>query len=117
MAIIEYDNHEFRVDSDLLLKTELEQEAKPEPEPEERHEIPEMCWDSLAHDFSANAARWALDQACVQSFAAVNGVVVEQVGKAEVAPIHLQVQTTKEFKVGELVLVLHLGRFNSTIFF
>ena len=114
-ASIVYGGREYRVDSDLLLKLEQE-EKKKELEQEEKQEVPPMQWESITVDCARQAGLWALDQAMVQCFSAVQGVVIEQVGKAEVAPIKLRLKTTRDFKAGELILVPHLGRFTSSMF-
>ena len=110
VATIEYGGTEYEVDSDLLLKCESDEPAVP-PVVEQKQDLPEVSWDSMAVDLSRNVALWALGQAFVQTFEAVGGVAIEQIGPLDAAPFKVRARATQGFAPGELVLVPHLGSF------
>ena len=113
-ATIEYSGTNYIVDSDLLVKC-AEGQAVVAPPPREKHDLPATSWDALALDQARAVALWTLDQFHVQTYSAVEGVSVEQLGKLESAPITLRVKALQHFDKGALVLAPHLGRFSPTL--
>jgi len=98
-AFIKYGAEEFVVDSDCLRA--VAPAAKPTEEAKEKVEtmLP-FEWDNLTSTVTRRVALFALDEAFIQAFDATKHIEIDMVGEKR-----FRVRATKNFAVGELVLI------------